>query len=134
MGTNLSFSRDLQNEIQGRNNLASPPLCRLSKRFVNHDLTIRTRIAVYFVVVISTIINGCNPCHRHIRPLESFHIIRLQLFLGLRWWHKVTHSEIMSRADIPSIESIILYRRLRWRASFSECLIADCRITCFIAN
>ena len=85
--------------------------------FGSQDLTIRTKIAVYFAVVISTILNGCNtwvPCHRHIRLLESFHIIRLQLILGLRWWHKVTHSEIRSRAEIPSIESMLLHCQLRW--------------------
>ena len=43
-----------------------------------------------------------------------FHIRRLQLFLGLRWWHKVTHSEIRSRAGIPTIESMLLHRQLRW--------------------
>ena len=51
---------------------------------------------------------------RHIRLLESFHIRRLQLILGLRWWHKVTHSGIKSRAGIPSIKSMLLYRQLRW--------------------
>ena len=39
---------------------------------------------------------------------------RLQLILGLRWWHKVTHSEIGSRAGIPSIKSMLLHRQLRW--------------------
>ena len=54
-----------------------------------------------------------NKIHKP-RLLESFHIRRLQLILGLRWWHKVTHSEIRSRAGIPSIESILLLCQLRW--------------------
>ena len=54
------------------------------------------------------------PYRRHIRLLESFHIRRLQLILGLRWWHKETHSEIIARAGIPSIESMLLHRLLRW--------------------
>ena len=54
------------------------------------------------------------PCQRHIRLLESFHIRRLQIIIGLRWWHKVTHSEIRSRAGISSIESMLLHRQLRW--------------------
>ena len=29
-------------------------------------------------------------------------------------WHKVTHSEIRSRAGIPTIESMLLHRQLRW--------------------
>ena len=54
------------------------------------------------------------PYRRHIRLLESFLIRRLQLILGLRWWHKVTHSEILSRAGTPTIESILLHRQLCW--------------------
>ena len=95
-GSNLSFSGDLTNEIQRRINLASSAFSRLSKRvFGNQNLTIHTKIVVYYAVVISTILNGCEtwvPYRRHIRLHESFHIRCLQLILGLRWWHKVTHS------------------------------------------
>ena len=34
--------------------------------------------------------------------------------LGLRCWHKVSHAEIRSMAGIPSMESMLLYRQLRW--------------------
>ena len=60
---------------------------------------------------------GCKtwvPYRRHVRLLESFHIRRLQLILGLRWWHKVTHSEIRSRAGFPTIECMLLHCKLRW--------------------
>ena len=117
LGSNLSFSGDLTNEIQRRINLASSAFGHLSKRvFGNQNLMIHTKIVVYNAVVISTIIYGCEtwaPCRCHIRLLEYFHIRRLQLILGLRWWHKVTHSEIRSRAGIPTIESI-LHRQLCW--------------------
>ena len=98
LGSNLSFSGDLTNEILRRINLA-------------------TKIAVYNAVVISTILYSCKtwvPYRRHIRLLESFHIRCLQLILGLRWWHKVTHSEIRSRAGFPRIESMLLHRQLHW--------------------
>ena len=85
--------------------------------FGNQNLTIHTKIVVYGAVVISTILyvrETWVPYRRHIGLLESFHIRRLQLFLGLRWWHKVTHSEIRSRAGVPTIESMLLHRQLRW--------------------
>ena len=116
--TNLSFSGDLTNEIQRRINLASSAFGRLSKRvFGNQNLTIHTKIVIHNAIVIFTILYGCDtgvPYRHHIRLLESFHIICLQLILGLRWWHKVTHSEIRSRAGIPSIESMLLHHQLRW--------------------
>ena len=91
LGSNLSFSGDLSNEVHRRINLASSAFCHLSKRvFGNQNLTIHTKIAVYNAVVICTI--QCSyetwvPYRSHIRLLESFHIRRLQLILGLRWWH-----------------------------------------------
>ena len=53
------------------------------------------------------------PYRCHIRLLESFCIRRLLSILGLRWWHKMTRSEIRSRAGIPSIVSMLLHRQLR---------------------
>ena len=107
LGSNLSFSGDLTNEIHGHINLASSAFGRLSKRVLgNQNLTMHTSIAVYNAVVISTILYVCEtwvPLRRHISLLESFHIKCLQLILGLRWLHKVTHSDITSRAGIPSI-------------------------------
>ena len=85
--------------------------------FGNQYLTMRTKIAVYYAVVISTILYGCETCfpyRRHIRLLEPFLIRCLQFIVELRWWHKVTHSEIRYRAGIPSIESLLLHRQLRW--------------------
>ena len=118
LDSNLSFSGYLSNEIQRRINLASSAFVSLSERvFGTKNLTIHTKIAVYGAVVISTILYGCEtwvPWRRHIRLLESFHIRRLQLILGLSWWHKVTHSEIRSRAWIPTIESMLLHGQLRW--------------------
>ena len=96
--SNLSFSGDLTYEIQRRINLASSAFRRLSKRvFGNQNITIRTKIAVYDAVVISDILSGCETWvqyRRHIGLLETFPINRLQLFPGLRRWHKVTHYEI----------------------------------------
>ena len=87
LGSNLSFSGDILNEIQRGISLASSAFVRLSKRvFGNKNLTIHTKIVVYDAVVISTILYGCKtlvPYRRHIRLLESFHIRRLLLILGL---------------------------------------------------
>ena len=119
LGSNLSFSGDLTSEIQRRINLASSAYGRLSKHVLGKQyLTIHTQISVYYAVVISTIFIGCEtwlPYRRHIRLLVSFLIGSLKLILlGLRWWHKVTHSEIRLKAGIPSIESMLLHRLLRW--------------------
>ena len=118
LGQNLSFTGDVTNEFQRRIKLASSAFGHLSKHvFGNQNHTIHTKIAVYNAVVISTILYGHEtwvPYRCHIRLLESFHTRRRQLILGLCWWYKVTHSEIRSRAGIPTIESMLLHHQLRW--------------------
>ena len=117
MCSNLAFSGDLTNEIRRRTNLASSAFGRLSKRvFGKQNHRVHTKMAIYYAFAITTILYGCKkwvPYRFNIRLLESFHIRRLQLILGLRWWHKVTHSEITSRAGISSTESMLLHRQLR---------------------
>ena len=109
LGSNISFSGDLTNEIQRHINLASSAFGRLSKRvFGNQNLSIHTKIVVYDAVVISTCLYGCETWVSYRRH------IRLQLILRLRWWHKVTHSEIRSRTGTPTIESMLIHRQLRW--------------------
>ena len=115
LGSNLSFSGDLTNEIQGHIDLASSAIgCLRECVFVNGNLTIHKKISIYDVVVISTILYGCEtwvPYRHHIRLLESFHIRHLQLIPGLPWCNKFTHSVIRSRVGIPSIKCLFIHQR-----------------------
>jgi len=48
------------------------------------------------------------------KSLEAHHIKCLQSILGLRWWHKVPHTEIRRRANTECIEYWLATRQLRW--------------------
>ena len=85
--------------------------------FLNHDLKLQTKIAVYRAVCVSTLLYGCEswtPYRRQIRALEAFHIRCLQRILRLTWKDKVTHNEILQRTNCDSIEAHIARRTLRW--------------------
>ena len=72
---------------------------------------------MYHAVVISTLLYGCEswtPYRRHINQLEAFHIRCLQRILGITWRDKIPFTEVLLRAGIHSIESMILRRLLRW--------------------
>ena len=137
LDSNLSFSGDLTNVVQRRINLASSAFGRLNKRVLdNQYLTIHTKIVVYDAVVISTILYGCEtwvPYRRHFSLLESFHTRRLQLILGLRWWHKVTHSEIRSCLGFQQSNPYSSIASSAGWATLSECFTAGCPIACFMA-
>ena len=82
--SNHSFYGYYINGIKRRIYLSSSAFGRLSKRvFGNQNLTIRTNIAVYDAVVITTILYGCeklDPYRRHVGLLELFHIRQCDSF------------------------------------------------------
>ena len=46
--------------------------------------------------------------------MEKFHQTSLRKIAKIRWFHKVTNYEVLSKCNIPSLESMIDTARLRW--------------------
>lgn len=118
LGSVLSSTNDLSNEVQRRIGLASGSFGRLSDRvFMNKNLTIKTKISVYKAVCLSILLYGSEAWvlyRRHLNKLEAFHTSCLQRILGVKWWHRVPHTDIRSRANIDPLETILSQRQLRW--------------------
>ena len=49
-----------------------------------------------------------------IRLLDLFHQRCLCSILGIKWQDHVSNEEVLNRASLPSIESILLQVQLRW--------------------
>ena len=125
LGSILSSDSDLTNEIQQRVKLASSAFGRLGNRvFFNRNLTVSTKVAVYKAICLSILLYGCEswiPYRRHIKALKAYHIRCLQSILGIRWWHRKTHTEIRDSAKIEPIELLLLQRQLRWQIGRASC-------------
>ena len=118
LGSVLNNRGNADDDVQRRVALASAAFGRLSKRvFLNKDLRIRTKVAVYRAVCLSILLytSECWVLYRrHLKCLERFHMQCLQRILGLKWWDRVPHVEIRRRAAIEPISAIIAGRQLRW--------------------
>ena len=57
---------------------------------------------------------------RQIRLLERFHQRYLRSILGIKWQDYVSNGEVLKRASLPSIESILLQVHLRWAGNFTR--------------
>ena len=83
---------------------------------VTHCLS--TKIQVYRAVVGPTLLYGAETwvlCWKQqIRLLEWFHQRCLRSILGIKWQAHVSNEEVLKRASLPSIESILLQVQLRW--------------------
>ena len=55
-----------------------------------------------------------------IRLLERFHQRCLRYILGVKWQDHVSNEEVLKRASLPSIDSILLRVQLRWAAHITR--------------
>ena len=118
LGSVLSPTCNIDHDIQARVGAASAAFGRLKTRvFLNRNLTVSTKAAVYKAVCLSTLLYGSEawtPYQRHVRILERFHIRCLQRILGLTWEDRVPYVDIYDRTQTPSIQVFLAQHHLRW--------------------
>ena len=68
-------------------------------------------------VVVPTLLYGAETWvlyQKQIKLLGRFHQCCLRSILGIKWQDHVSNEEVLKRASLPSIESILLQVQLRW--------------------
>ncbi|XP_052712455.1 uncharacterized protein LOC128186658 [Crassostrea angulata] len=68
-------------------------------------------------VIISTLLYGSESWttySRQERKLNTSHLRYLRRILGISWQDKVPYTEVLSRANLPSMFTLLRQRRLRW--------------------
>ena len=118
LGSTISSNISLDAEIDKRIGKAATTLARLSSRvWENPKLTIKTKVAVYNACVVSTLLYGSETWTtyaRQERRLNSFHMRCLRRILGISWEDKIPNTEVLSRANLPTMFTLLRQRRLRW--------------------
>ena len=51
---------------------------------------------------------------KHVIQPERFHARSLRSLVGIKWQDRVTDLEVLDRADLVSIEAVIIKAQLRW--------------------
>ena len=80
-------------------------------------MTLEMKIQIYRAFVISSLLYGSETWtaySRHERRLDIFHLRCLRKIMNIRWYDKITNSEVLQRANLPSIMGMLSSRRLRW--------------------
>lgn len=118
LGSTITSTFSLEEEINARIGNAATNFGRLSKRaWDNKRLTLKTKIQIYRACVLSTLLYSSEtwtPYSGHVRRLNVFHLRCLRKLMGIRWQDKITNTEVLKRADLPSIMGTLSIRRLRW--------------------
>ena len=97
---------------------ATGTMSKLSKRaWGNKYLTERTKMHMYQACVLSKLFHGSETWTTYTRQkhrLNTFYLRCLRRILGVKCQEHITNSETLSRAETPSMCSILSPRRLRW--------------------
>lgn len=130
LGSTISNNLSIDSEISRRIGRASTAMSRLSKRvWENSSLSRATKVMIYRACILSTLLYGSECWSTYMRQehqLNTFHMRCLRRILGVTWRDHVPNQEILDRADIPSMYSILSQRRLRWVGHVSR--MQDSRI------
>jgi len=68
-------------------------------------------------IVLKTLLYGCETWtvyQRHARKLNHFHNTCLRKLLGIKWQDRIPDTEVLTRAGLPSIYTILMQSQLRW--------------------
>ena len=118
LGSTLCSNLSLDSEIDKRIGKAATTLARLTSRvWENPKLTTPTKIAVYNACIISTLLYGSESWTtyaRQERRLNSFHMRCLRRILGISWEDRIPNTEVLAKAGLPSMFTLLRQRRLRW--------------------
>ncbi|KAI0212006.1 hypothetical protein LSAT2_003105 [Lamellibrachia satsuma] len=118
LGSNISNNLSLDTEINRRIGIAAVTMAKLTKGvWENKMLTENTKMRVYKACVLITLLCGCESWNTYMcqeRRLNTFHMRCLKRILGITWQDRIPYSDILDRARIRSMYSLLSQRRLRW--------------------
>ena len=89
----------------------------MARVWTSPKLSVKTKMAVYNACVISTLLYGSETWTTYAgqeRGLNSFHLRSIRRILGISWQDKVTNADVLSRAGLPTMYTLLRQRRLRW--------------------
>ena len=111
LGSTTTDTLSLDVELSKRIDKTSTTLSKLTKRvWENKHLTILTKITVYKAYVISTLLYGSESWTTYStqeRKLQVFHLRCFRRILGITWQDKVRNNDVLSRAGIPSMYTLL---------------------------
>ena len=118
LGSTICSNLSLDSEINKRIGKAATTLARLTTRvWENPKLTTQTKMAVYNACIISTLLYGSETWTTYARQekrLNSFHMRCLRRILGISWQDKIPNTEVLAKAGLPSMFTLLRQRRLCW--------------------
>ena len=118
LGSTITDNLSLDTEIDKKiGKAATTPAHLTSRVWTNPKLTVKTKMVVYNTCVVSTLMYGSETWTIYARQekrLNSFYLRSIRRMLGISWQDRVSNSQVLFRANLPSMFTLLRQRRLRW--------------------
>ena len=118
LGSTLSRAVHIEDEVAARTAKASIAFSRLRTNvWERNGIRLDTKLKVYKVVVLPTLLYACETWtvyQRHAKKLNHFHQRCLKKLLKIRWHDKIADTEVLKKAKMQSVHTLLKLAQLRW--------------------
>ena len=118
LGSTLSRAVHIDDEVTDRTAKASVAFSRLRTNvWERNGIRLDTKLKVYRAVVLPTLLYACETWtvyQRHAKKLNHFHLSCLRKLLKIRWQDKIPDTEVLKKAKMQSVHTLLKLAQLRW--------------------
>ena len=118
LGSTLSRAVHIDDEVTARTAKASVAFGRLRTNvWERNGIRLDTKLNVYKAVVLPTLLYACETWtvyQRHAKKLNHFHLSCLRKLLKIRWQDKIQDTEVLKKANMQSVHTLLKLAQLRW--------------------
>ena len=118
LGSTLSRVVHIDDEVNARIAKASAAFGRLRGSIWDRSgIRLDTKLKVYRSVVLPTLLYACETWtvyQRHAKRLIHFHTSCLRKLLKIKWQDRIPDTEVLKRAGMQSIHTLLKLAQLRW--------------------
>ena len=118
LGSTLSRVVHIDDEVNARIAKASAAFGRIRGSIWDRSgIRLDTKLKVYRSVVLPTLLYACETWtvyQRHAERLNHFHTSCLRKLLKIKWQDRIPDTEVLKRAGMQSIHTLLKLAQLRW--------------------
>ena len=111
-------------EVNNRLSKANSAFGRLRKKLWDRrGISQGTKLKVYMAMVLTVLLYACaswTVYSRHARKLNHFHTTCLRIILSIKWQDMIRDTELITRAGIASIHTLLQKAQVRWAGNVTR--------------
>ena len=131
LGSTLSRVVHIDDEVNARIAKASAAFGRLGGSIWDRSgIRLDTKLKVYRSVVLPTLLYACETWtvyQRHAKRLNHFHTSCLRKRLKIKWQDRIPDTEVLKRAGMQTIHTLLKLAQLRWTGQVTRMLMNVCQ-------